>query len=142
MSKNIGTFGSPGQIDDYPEKDLTERIIGCAIKVHRALGPGYLESIYENALAHELTKQGLGVQRQLPAKVVYDGVVCGEHRLDILVEGKVVLELKNVEAIHEKHLDQVISTLKAFKVRVGLLLNFNEAQLTRGLRRVILSETQ
>ena len=142
MAKGVRTSGSSGQVEDYPEKELTERIIGCAITVHKALGPGYLEAIYENALAHELTKQGFRVQRQLPAEVIYDGVVCGEHRLDILVEGKVVLELKNVDAIHEKHLAQVISTLKAFRARVGLLLNFNEAQLTRGLRRVILSDNQ
>lgn len=125
--------------DDYPHKDLTERIIGCAINVHRALGPGFLESVYENALAHELNKNGLQVERQVATQIVYDDVVCGEHRLDMLVEGQVIVELKHVDGLHDKHLAQVISTLKAFGVQVGLLINFNEAKLVSGIRRVVFS---
>jgi GxxExxY protein len=125
---------------DYPEKDLTRAIIGCAIEVHRRLGPGYLEAIYEVALAHELTKKGLACQRQRVVNVLYDGVVVGEHRIDIVVEDKVVLELKSVEQLTAKHVAQTISTLKAAGLRVALLLNFDEAKLVDGVRRVILSE--
>ena len=117
---------------------LTHRIIGCAIAVHRALGPGYLESIYENALVLELKKHGLAVERQKTIKVFYDGQEVGEHRLDLLVEGKVVLELKSVEEVAKKHVAQVISTLKAAGARVAPLMNFNEEQLTHGIRRVVL----
>ncbi len=123
---------------EYPEKDLTERIIGCAIKVHRALGPGYLEVIYENALAFELSRCGLGVDRQRVVKVLYEGVEVGEHRIDLVVEGRVVLELKAVERLNDKHAAQVISTLRASGLKVGLLINFNEARLVDGVRRVVL----
>ena len=126
--------------EDYPCKELTEKIIGCAIRVHRELGPGYLEAIYENALAHELRKQGLRIERQRTAKVVYDGVEVGEHRADILVEGAVVVELKSVDQINSKHVAQVISTLKAVGAQVGLLLNFDEVRMVDGVRRVILTK--
>ncbi len=126
--------------NDYPEKGLTEKIIGCAISVHRELGAGYLEAIYENALGHELRKQGLNFERQRVAKVFYDGVPVGEHRLDILVEGKVVVELKSVEMLSQKHVAQVISSLKAIGAAIGLLINFNEARLVDGIRRVVLSK--
>ncbi len=125
----------PGEV--YPEKDLTEKIIGCAIAVHRELGPGFLEMIYENALSHELRKQGLVVERQVPVRVMYDGVEVGEHRCDVIVDRKVVIELKSVDALTDRHLAQLISTLKAFKLKIGLLLNFNEARLVDGLRRVV-----
>jgi len=128
--------------EEYPHQELTEKIIGCAIRVHRELGPGYLEMIYENALAHELTKQGLGFQRQFEAPVYYDSVHVGLHRADVLVEGQVVIELKSVDTLSDKHVAQVISTLKAVKAKVGLLLNFNEARLVDGLRRVVLSQNE
>ncbi|MGC9455501.1 MAG: GxxExxY protein [Phycisphaerae bacterium] len=128
------TAGPPAQ---YPQKELTEKIIGCAIRVHRELGPGYLEAIYETALSHELRKAGLGVERQKPVKVYYDGVEVGGHRVDILVEGKVVLELKSVETLTRKHTAQVISTLKACGAKVGLLINFDEVRLADGIRRVV-----
>ena len=123
--------------DQYPQKELTEKIIGCAINVHRVLGPGYLESIYENSLASELSKQGLSFERQHVIKVFYDGVEVGQHRLDVLVEGKVVVELKSVEVLTDRHVAQVISTLKAVGVKVGLLINFNESRLVDGIRRVV-----
>ncbi len=123
--------------DKYPEKELTQRIIGCAIEVHRALGPGYLEAIYENALAHELTKQGLRFERQRVVKVYYDDVEVGEHRLDLLVENKVVLELKSVDGLAPKHTAQIISTLKAVGAKVGLLINFDEARVVDGIKRVV-----
>lgn len=137
MAKSPTILGPASGARCFPERELPERIIGCAIAVHKALGPGFLESVYENALAHELTKQGLQFERQKATKVLYDGVVCGEHRLDFLVEERVVVELKHVEAVHNVHLAQVISTLKAFGVKVGLLINFNEARLVNGIRRVV-----
>lgn len=123
--------------DKYPEKALTEKIIGCAINVHRELGPGYLESIYENALAHEFAKQGLNFETQRLVKVFYDSVEVGVHRVDVLVEGKVVLELKSVDTLTQKHVAQMISTLKAVGARVGLLMNFDETRLVDGIRRVV-----
>ena len=129
--------GEPKPDEVYPEKDLTEKIIGCAIAVHKELGPGFLELIYENSLSHELRKQGLNLERQVTVKVLYDGVEVGEHRTDLIVERKVVVELKSVEALTDKHVAQLISTLKAFKIKIGLLLNFNESRLVDGLRRVI-----
>ncbi len=124
---------------DYPEKELTEKIIGCAITVHRELGPGYLESIYENALSHELMKQGLAFERQRVVRVFYDGIQVGEHRLDLFVEGRVVVELKSVDTLTQKHLAQTISSLKAVGANVGLLMNFDEAKLVDGIRRVVLT---
>ena len=126
--------------EEYPHQELTEKIIGCGIRMHRELGPGYLEMIYENAMAHELTKQGLRFQRQFEAPVYYDSVQVGLHRADVLVEGQVVIELKSVDTLSDKHVAQVISTLKATKATVGLLLNFNEARLVDGIRRVVLSQ--
>ncbi len=123
---------------EYPERDLTEKIIARAIVVHRTLGPGFLEAIYENALSHELRKSGLGVERQKVVRIMYDGIDVGEHRADLLVEGKVVVELKSVDAISSKHVAQTISTLKALGVKVGLLINFDEARLVDGVKRVVL----
>lgn len=131
--------GSAFSDKDFPHQELSRKIIGCAIQVHKVLGPGYLESIYENALLYELAKQGMQVQRQVVAEVLYDGQVVGEHRADLLVEGQVVLELKCVESLTSKHVAQVISTLKAVAVKVGLLINFNEAIVTQGIQRVVLS---
>lgn len=114
--------------DQYPEKALTEKIIGCAINVHRELGPGYLESIYENALAHEFAKQGLNFETQRRVKVFYDSVEVGVHPVDVLVEG---------DALTQKHVAQMISTLKAVGTKAGLLINFDETRLVDGIRRVV-----
>jgi GxxExxY protein len=122
----------------YPHKDLTEQIIGCAIKVHRALKAGFVESIYENALAHELNTAGLKVAQQMTYPVYYEGVLVGEHRADMVVEGMVVVELKAVSELTPQHVSQVMSTLKAANLRLGLLMNFHEARLVNGLRRVII----
>ena len=125
---------------DYPEKGLTEEIIRCAIAVHRTLGPGFVENIYESAMAHELGKIGRSFERQKIVKVFYDGIEVGEHRIDLFVEQKVVVELKSADAIVGKHVAQVISTLKAAGVQVGLLLNFDQARMIDGVKRVILSK--
>lgn len=121
----------------YPHQELTDRIIAAAIEVHRSLGPGYLEQIYENAMVLELTRRGHEVQRQLPCLVLYLGETVGQHRLDLLVDELIVLELKSVEALSETHVVQLRSTLKAAGKRVGLLMNFNQMTLKDGLRRVI-----
>jgi len=124
--------------EKYPHKDVTERIIGCAIKVHRVLKAGFVESIYENALTHELNMAGLQVAQQVTYPVFYDGLLVGEHRADMVVEGIVVVELKAVSELTPQHVSQVMSALKAANLRLGLLMNFHEAQLVNGLRRVII----
>lgn len=132
----VGEYASADQV--FPHKDITEAVIGCAIAVHKALQAGYVESIYENALAHELRKRGLRCERQVPYPVYYDGVLVGEHRADIVVAGAVVVELKAVEELTDRHVAQLLSTLKAAGLQVGLLMNFHEAKLVDGLRRIIL----
>ncbi|HVS52812.1 MAG TPA: GxxExxY protein [Opitutaceae bacterium] len=116
-------------------QELTDRLLSAAVAVHRELGPGFLESFYEAALAHELTKRGHRVERQKLITVQYDGVVVGEHRLDLFVDGAIVLELKACKAIEDVHLAVARSYLKAVGVRVALVLNFAEARL--GVRRVV-----
>jgi len=122
---------------EYLHKDLTERIIGGAIKVHRELKAGFVESVYEKALAHELSKAGLRVAQQVTYPVRYDGVLVGEHRADMVVEDTVVVELKAVSELAPQHMAQIMSTLKAANLSLGLLMNFHEARLVDGLRRVI-----
>lgn len=119
------------------ENLLGERILGCALKVHRALGPGLLENAYEACLAHELTKSGLTSKRQLAMPVQYDGVqVDLGYRLDLLVEDLVVVEVKAVERLMDVHRAQVISYLKLGGYRLGYLLNFNVAVLKDGMVRL------
>ncbi|MBV8676990.1 MAG: GxxExxY protein [Planctomycetaceae bacterium] len=117
---------------------ITQRVIGAAIAVHRQLGPGLLESTYEACLEHELIGQGLSVERQKVLPVVYKDVRldCG-YRIDLLVEGKVILELKAVDDLLPIHEAQVLSYLKLSGCRVGLLINFNVRLLTRGVKRII-----
>ena len=119
------------------EHELTDSLLNAAVAVHRELGPGFLESIYEAAMAHELTKRGYRVQRQKPVPVVYDAVVVGEHRLDLLVNEKVILELKACKAIEDIHLATARSYLKATGCEIALVLNFAEPRLA--IRRVVLS---
>ena len=122
---------------DDPSKPLTERIIGAAIQVHRALGPGLLESAYEACLAYELVKRGLQIEKQKPLPVVYDNVnIDCAYRLDFVVNDEVVVEVKSVERLTHVHDAQLISYLKLSKKRVGLLINFNVKWLTdEGIRR-------
>jgi len=122
----------------YPHRDTTERIIGCAIAVHRELRAGYVEGIYENALAHELAKSGLRVERQKTFAVMYDGVLVGEHRADLVVDEKVVVELKAVSELTDQHVAQVMSTMRAARAKVGLLINFHESRLVDGVRRIVM----
>lgn len=120
------------------ENEVTEQIIGAAIKVHKNLGPGLLESVYESCLYFEIFKSGLFVERQKPIPVVYAEVKldCG-YRADLVVERKVIIEIKSVEALNEIHLMQTITHLRLLDLRVGLLINFNVVRLTAGLRRVV-----
>ena len=112
------------------ENDITEIIIGCAMKVHSSLGPGLLESAYEACLFHELTKTELTVERQKPIPLVYDEIQldCG-YRSDILANNLVVVEIKTVEVLTDLHLAQVLTYLKLTGCKVGLLINFNVKSL-------------
>jgi GxxExxY protein len=116
---------------------LTEKIIGAAIEVHRALGPGLLESAYEACLVYELTEQGLKVEAQKPIPLVYKSITldCG-YRLDLLIEDTVVVEIKSIEKILPVHKAQVISYLKLAKLSLGLLINFNVNLLKWGIERI------
>jgi GxxExxY protein len=115
---------------------LTEAIIGAAIEVHRELGPGLMESVYEECLCHELSIRGLAFQRQVPLPINYKKVHldCG-YRMDVVVEGGVVLELKSVERILPVHEAQLINYLKLSRIPVGLLMNFNVSALKNGITR-------
>lgn len=116
---------------------LSERVIGCAIEVHRELGPGLLERIYEDAMLYELDRAGLFVERQVAIPVRYKGVDLHGQRLDMIVERCIVLELKAVEKIVEVHLAQLVSDLRVSRSPLGLLINFNVPFLTRGIHRRI-----
>ena len=111
------------------EDKLTETVIGCAMKVHRSLGAGFLESVYANALAHELGKAGISYQRETAINVVYDNTVVGEFRSDFQVENKLIIELKAVEALSPVHEVQVVNYLTATNLNAGLLINFGSSSL-------------
>ena len=117
--------------------DLSERVLGACIDVHRHLGPGLLESAYEQCLCHELSLMGLSFARQRPLPVTYKGVTldCG-YRLDVVVEEKLVLELKAVDHLLPVHKAQVLTYLKLAGLSVGLLVNFNTPALRDGIRRL------
>lgn len=118
--------------------ELTKEIIAAAIEVHRALGPGLLESTYEACLMSELAERGLRVEHQVPVPVTYKGerLECG-YRIDLLIERQVIVELKAVDAIHPIHEAQVLSYLKLSGCHVGLLINFNVTLLKDGIRRLV-----
>ena len=121
------------------DNELTHQIIGAAIEVHKNLGPGLLESTYEECLCHELSQRGIPFERQKPVSVVYKGVKldCG-YRLDLLVADKVILELKSVEALAPIHDSIMVTYLKLSGHKVGLLINFNIQVLRDGIRRLVL----
>lgn len=118
---------------------LTREIIGCAIEVHRNLGPGLLESAYEECLVYELEKKMFSVKRQQPTPVVYKEIKleCG-YRIDILVENSIVIELKVVDEINPIHEAQILTYMKFAKMKIGLLINFNVRILKYGIKRYIL----
>jgi len=116
--------------------EITKKIIGCAIEVHKSLGPGLLESAYEECLAYELDKKGLSCKRQQPTPVVYKEIKleCG-YRIDLLVENMVVVELKAVDSINPVHEAQILTYMKFSNKKIGLLINFNVKILKDGIRR-------
>jgi len=117
---------------------LTEKIIGCAIEVHRNLGPGLLESTYEEAMCVELTDAGVNYRRQMPFPILYKGRTLGEYRLDLLVEDAVIVEIKSVERFDPVFQAQVLKYLKATGKKIGLQINFNSRLLRDGIKRFIL----
>ena len=118
---------------------LNKRIIGFAIKVHRYLGPGLMESVYEACLCHDLIQDSLAIKRQAALPLYYNGVRlrCG-YRADIIVEQKVILEIKSVEHMTPLHASQMLTYLRLSGCRVGLLMNFNSLTLKDGLRRFVI----
>ncbi len=118
--------------------DLTERVIGAAIEVHRVLGPGLLESIYEEALCYELALQEIPYQRQLAVAVHYKDKVIQGQRLDIVAFGEIVVEVKSVRDLPDAAMAQVLSYLKATGLKRGLIINFGVRQLVNGIRRISL----
>ena len=124
--------------DNIPENAITQRIIKCAIEVHKQLGPGLLESIYENALTIELELEGLTYKEQLAIPVIYKGRSLGEHRLDLLIQDLVIVEIKSVERFDPVFEAQLLTYLRLTKKRVGLLINFNTRLVKDGIKRFIL----
>jgi len=140
----------PGQPEDHldyvarlrtepPEHvdELARTVIGAAIDVHRRLGPGFLESVYESALVIELTRRRIRFEQQRVISIEYEGVRIGEHRLDLLVGDELVVELKATDGIAPIHVAQLLSYLRAGAFQLGLLLNFNVPYLRYGIRRVV-----
>jgi GxxExxY protein len=117
---------------------LSEKIIGSAIEVHKAVGPGLLESAYEECLDYELKSIGLDVKRQVPVPIIYREIKleCG-YRIDLLVDDKIIIELKSVEILNPVHEAQILTYLKFAQKRLGLLMNFNVLRLKDGLKRYI-----
>ena len=117
--------------------DVSDAVIGAAIEVHRELGPGLFESVYELALAEELRRRDIQFVRQLEVPLTYKGLSLGQaYRLDLLVEQCLVVEIKAVEQLLPVHTAQVLTYLKLLELRTGLLINFNQAQLKQGIKRV------
>ena len=120
------------------ENEISKVIVDAALTVHRELGPGLLETVYEVTLTHELKQRGLNVQRQVPVPIKYRGVVFDEaFRADIVVEEKVIIELKSVERVIEAHKKQVQTYLRLKGCKLGFLLNFGEALMKRGITRAV-----
>ena len=120
------------------EQELTERIIGCAIAVHRALGPGLLESVYVGALCIELAHEGISYERERRVPLEYRGASIGDYRIDLVVENRVIIEIKSVVRLEPVFGAQVLTYLKISGLRVGLLLNFNKGVLKDGIKRFVL----
>jgi GxxExxY protein len=123
---------------EYKYSDITEKIIGCALKVHNNLGNGFQEVIYQRALEIEFRKAGLAFNRELQMTVTYDGIKIGTRRVDFLVESKIIVELKAVSKLDNMYLNQAVNYLEAFDLEIGLLLNFGSTSLE--FRRLINSK--
>jgi GxxExxY protein len=139
MNSHRGTEDTEMSLEfPQPRDALTEKIIGCSIEVHRNLGPGLLEAIYESALSVELQLAGLKFQRQVIYPISYKGQTIGEHRIDLLIENAVILELKSVERHDPIFEAQLLTYLKITGLRRGLLINFNSRLLKDGIKRFVL----
>jgi GxxExxY protein len=126
----IGEFISGGMIDNqYPLSELTARIIGCAMEVHKVLGNGFQEVIYQRALALEMKDNAIDYSREHEIKIFFKGHHIGERRVDFFVENKVMVELKAITHLEDVHLAQTINYLEAYKLEVGLLINFGSKSL-------------
>jgi len=131
-----GLFSEPPRYLD----EAAHRVLGAALEVHRALGPGFLEAVYEDAMMIELELRGIAVQRQVALPLSYKERPITSGQIDLLVEGELVVELKAVESLHAIHTAQVLSYLRAGDFQLGLLINFNVPLLKQGIRRVVLSQ--
>ena len=118
--------------------ELSGRVIGMAIEVHKALGPGLLESCYKECLYHKIVKSGLRVEKENPLPLIFEEVKleCG-YRIDLLVENKILIEIKSVEALNDIQLAQTLTYIKLGKFKLGLLINFNVIKLTNGVKRIL-----
>ena len=138
MTNRRGTEHTEAPVSDtLAPNQITSAIIGAAIEVHRHLGPGFLESIYEEALVHELRLRNISFTRQVPIRVAYKGLIVGESRIDLLVANEIVVELKATERTLPIHHAQLLSYLKMTDNRLGLLINFNVQVLRDGIKRMI-----
>ena len=136
-NRRVRKEGAEGA-EEMRENEVSRKIIGAAIEVHKILGPGLLESAYELSLERELQLQGLKVQRQVGLPLVYKDVKCDlGYRLDLLVENTVIVEIKSVEALNDIHMAQLLTYLKLSDRKLGLLINFNVALLKDGIRRMV-----
>ena len=134
---NLEQLKLKNTIVEKTENELSNIIIGCAIEVHRQLGPGLLESAYQECLYFELKNQGLNVVKEIPMPIVYKDVKLDHgYRLDLLVNNKVVIEIKTVETFTEVHTAQVLTYLKLGNYKLGLLLNFYVSSLKNGIKRI------
>jgi len=122
---------------DFPNEALTHAIIGAGISVHRQLGPGLLEALYERAMCVELERREIPFRSQVPVPLTYCGAPIGDYYADLIVDDRVIVELKSVGAIQNAHLAQILTYLTITKLRLGLIMNFNAPVLHRGVKRVI-----
>ena len=120
------------------ENEISEKIIGCAIEVHKILGPGLLESAYEECLFYEIFQTGLRVEKQKPLPLIYKEIKLEiGYRLDLIVENKVIIEVKSVDALKDIHIAQVLTYLKVSGCKLGLLVNFNVLKVKDGIKRLV-----
>lgn len=120
------------------ENEISKVIVNCAYKVHTALGPGLLESSYQECLFYELQKEGLTVEKQKPLPLIYEEVKLDiGYRVDLMVNNKVIIEIKSIDALNDVHMAQILTYLKLSGCRLGLLINFNIALIKNGIRRVV-----
>ncbi len=116
-------------VETYKYSDITQKIIGCAMKVHNTLGSGFQEVIYQRALAIEMRKQGLSFVREMEMQIFYENEEIGTRRVDFFVDGKIMVELKAITELEKVHLAQALNYLEAYKMEVGLLINFGNTKL-------------